>query len=96
MYDNSNRLSLWLNNKREKQTHPHLKGEGETDVRVWASAWFSNDLPEEDKRALVEIIKRHNIASKRPFLTVSMQPKDFQGKPPQQSDQHNDHDDIPF
>lgn len=97
-YDNSNRLSLWLNDKREKQTHPHLKGQGETDIGVWVSAWFAQDISDEDKKALMGIVKRHRDASKRPFLSISIQPKDQQQpaqQPAQQSGGFED-DDIPF
>ena len=96
-FDNSNRLSLWLNDKRESATHPHLRGSGETDQPVWANAWFSKDLPPEDQRALIDMVKRHNATSKKPFLSVTIKAKDEQGKsaekeaPPPEFD-----DDIPF
>lgn len=75
-YDNSNRLALWFNDKREKQTQPHLKGQGETSSPVWASAWFSDDITDEDKKILMAIVKRYE--SKKPFISVSMQPKEPQ------------------
>ena len=73
-YDNSNRIAIWPNDRREQQSHPHLKGQGETDAPVWASAWFSDDISDDDKRALAGILKRYD--SKRPFLRISLQPKD--------------------
>jgi hypothetical protein len=69
-YDNSNRIALWLNDKREKQTHPHLKGQGETSEAVYASAWFSDDISDDDKKALQAILKRYT--SKKPFISVSL------------------------
>jgi len=72
-YDNSNRVALWFNDKREKQTQPHLKGKGETSLPVWASAWFAKDIAPEDAKTLMGIIRRHDESSKLPFISVSMQ-----------------------
>jgi len=49
-YDNTNRLALWANDKREKATHPHLSGSGETNQEVWVSAWFSDEINDDDKK----------------------------------------------
>lgn len=98
-YDNSNRISLWFNDKREKQTHPHIKGQGETTVPVWASAWFTKDLNPEDAKTLMTIIKRHAGNSKTPFLTVSLTPKEekqTQDAPAQGGSFDDFSDDIPF
>lgn len=94
-YDNSNRISLWRNDKRKSSKHPHLRGQGETDAPVWASAWFSHDIADDDRRLLKEILARYD--SKRPFLTISLQPKqerapDVRHEPP--PDEFND--EIPF
>ncbi len=75
-YDNSNRVSLWLNAKRETQTHPHLTGKGETSEPVWASAWFDKDLDPTDAKALMGIIKRHAANTNRPLITVSLKPQE--------------------
>ena len=103
MYDNTNKISLWLNDRREKLAHPHLKGQGETDTPVWASAWLADDLPDEDKRTIGEIIKRHRAASKPPFLTVSMTPKESIHSAPAPKEQRQNPqvpphtvEDIPF
>ena len=100
-YDNSNRISLWFNDKREKQTQPHIKGQGETTIPVWASAWFTQDLNPEDAKTLMEIIRRHAGNSKKPFLTISLTPKEekLSDSPmTQSSTMPNDDfdDDIPF
>ena len=43
-YDSSNRGALWKNDKREKDTHPQLKGQAEVDgVEYWVSGWTSNE-----------------------------------------------------
>lgn len=42
-YDNNNRGGLWKNDRREKETHPQLKGQAEVDGKqYWVSAWTSN------------------------------------------------------
>lgn len=76
MTDNSNRLALWFNDKREKQTHPHLKGQGETDSPVWVSAWFDKDMDPMDAKALMGIIKRHKASTNKPLLSISIQAKE--------------------
>ena len=39
-YDNTNRFVLFVNDRREKDTHPHWKGEGNHKGEdVWISAW---------------------------------------------------------
>ncbi len=100
-YDNSNRVALWFNDKREKQTHPHVRGNGETDYPVWASGWFAKDLDPADAKELMAIIKRHNEASKTPFLSVSLKAKDDnqsnQAPKVDSRESANDFDDdIPF
>lgn len=74
-YDNSNRISLWLNDRREKATQPILTGNGETNEPVWANAWFDKELPDSDKRTLMDILKRHNQTTKRPFISISLKAK---------------------
>lgn len=101
-YDNSNRLAVWPNTKRKDQKHPHLSGQGETDREVWVSAWFSDEINDADKKALAGILKRYS--SKKPFISVSIKPKQEDGKQaaqpggigqPQGFDNYPD-DDIPF
>ena len=94
-YDNSNKIALWMNDKRKEQTHPHLKGSGETNQPVWASAWFSKDIDDADKQALMGIVKRYS--SKKPFITISLQAKEQQGHGGN-TPGHDNHDpeDIPY
>jgi hypothetical protein len=92
-YDNSNRLALWQNDKREKATHPHLRGSGETDKPVWVSAWFSQDISDEDKKVLQGVLSRYD--SKKPFISISIQDKDGQSKPAS-NNFDDDLDSIPF
>ena len=74
-YDNSNRLALWLNKKREQQTHPHINGSGETNEPVFVSGWFAQDIDPDDAKALMGIIKRHAESSSKPFLSISIKSK---------------------
>lgn len=69
-YNNTNRLALWSNNDRKKQSHPHLTGKGETIEPVYASAWFSDDISDADKKLLQGILARYE--SKKPFISVSL------------------------
>lgn len=42
-YDNSNRGSLWVNDKKETPTHPDYRGSCEVGgVEYWVSAWASD------------------------------------------------------
>ncbi len=99
-YNNKGRLALWKNDKREKATHPHIKGQGEDldGNPVWVSAWFSEDLSDEAKKHIAYALQSYN--SKKPFLSVSIQPKeqrqpkDYPAK--QQSVPEAAFDDIPF
>lgn len=73
-YDNSNRIALWVKEKREKETQPHLSGKGETNEPVYASAWFSDDIEENDKAMLESILNRYK--SKKPFISISIKSRE--------------------
>jgi len=75
-YDNNNRFGLWMNRDRKEETHSHLAGQGEANnQKHWVSAWFSKDIPDDDKKALQEILNRHNASSKRPFIDITIKLK---------------------
>jgi hypothetical protein len=64
-YDNSNRGALWKNDRREKETHPQLKGSTNVvcphcnkTTDYWTSGWTSND------------------GGKKPLVSLSLQVKD--------------------
>lgn len=39
-YDNTNRGSIWKNDRKEKDTHPDFKGSANVNgVEYWVSAW---------------------------------------------------------
>lgn len=43
-YDNNNRVALWKNDRRDKETSPQLKGQGMIDGKeYWVSAWTNKD-----------------------------------------------------
>ena len=93
--DNTNRLALWFNDKREKPTQPHLRGKGDlTTGPMWVSAWFSQDINEADRKLLMGILSRYD--SKKPFLSISlMEPRQKQeNNVPQKAPDFDD--DIPF
>lgn len=84
-YDNTNRGSVWKNEKKEKDTHPDFTGT--LDVRgeqFWVSAWKRKD----------------GAGPKAPVLTFSVKPKDEQPAAPRSEPTRNANplpdDDIPF
>jgi len=49
-YDNSNRGSIWKNDDRKSDTHPHFKGSAEVGgVEYWVSGWLRK--PEANPKA---------------------------------------------
>lgn len=106
-YDNRGRFGLWRNKDRKENTHPHLTGSGEelSGSGCWISAWFSKDLPDDDKKVLADMIKRYEGISKRPFLNISVKLKEsraqeaqaaIHGQPPADNMDDSFDDDIPF
>lgn len=94
-YDNTNRGSIWPNQKKEKDTHPDFTGSLNVNgVEFWVSAWK----------------RKPDANPKSPSLSFSVKPKDEQQSAPsgQQSGQQSDYaksggsqpedfgDDIPF
>lgn len=62
-YSNTNRGSIWKNDRKEKDTHPDFKGSLNVDgVEYWVSAWKRK--PDANPNA--------------PALSFSVQPKDTQ------------------
>ena len=86
-YDNTNRGSIWKNDKKETEKHPDFTGSLNVGgVEFWVSAWK----------------RREGAAAKAPALTFQIKPKDEQTKPVQRPKgvtmtSHEDMDDeIPF
>ena len=79
-YDESNRGSIWKNDRKEKPTHPDFKGTLNVDgVEYWVSAWK----------------RKPDANPKAPALTFSVQPKEQQAPEPDPEPESFD-DDIPF
>ena len=93
-YDNTNRGSIWKNEKKDKDTHPDFTGSLNVNgVEYWVSAWK----------------RKEGAAAKAPALSFSIKPKDEQPQRqqaaprrpdpistgrPRQSDMNDD--DVPF
>jgi hypothetical protein len=84
-YDNTNRGSIWKNDKKERDTHPDFTGSLNVDgVEYWVSAWR----------------RKEGAGPKSPALSFSVKPKEQGHRAPQQRQEapagdFND-DDIPF
>lgn len=60
-YDNTNRGSIWKNDKKEKDTHPDFTGTLDVDgVQYWVSAWK----------------RRPDASHNAPALSFSIKPKE--------------------
>lgn len=90
-FDNTNRGSIWKNEKKDKDTHPDFTGSLNVGgVEYWVSAWKRKD----------------GASAKAPALSFSVKPKDEQSAParPAKAGEygtgslpHSDmDDDIPF
>lgn len=61
-YDNTNRGGIWINKRKEKDTHPDYTGSVNIDgVEYWVSAW-----------------KRYSAKTGEPFLSLAVKRKDEQ------------------
>lgn len=85
-YDNTNRGSIWKNDKKEKDTHPDFTGSLNVDgTEYWVSAWK----------------RKEGAAAKAPALSFSIKPKDERAeraKPENRVAEKNRdmNDEIPF
>jgi len=80
-YDNTNRGSIWKNNDRTTEKHPHFKGTLNVDgAEYWVSAW-----------------KRDKDSNpKAPALTFSINLKDNQSYSSPANTVDDDDEDVPF
>jgi hypothetical protein len=63
-YDNTNRGSIWKNDKKETDNHPDFTGSLNVDgTEYWVSAWK----------------RKPDASEKAPALSFSVKPKDAQG-----------------
>jgi hypothetical protein len=83
-FDNTNRGSIWKNDKKEKDTHPDFTGSLNVDGReFWVSAWK----------------RKEGASPKAPALSFSVKPKDepHERRPVEQPGRGKAMDDeIPF
>lgn len=82
-YDNTNRGSIWKNEKKTTDNHPDFTGSLNVEGKeYWFSAWK----------------RKADASANAPALSFSIQPKDAPAqKPVQQAPAGNDFaDDIPF
>lgn len=83
-YDNTNKGSLFKNDRKESANHPDYKGSINVEgTEYWASGW----------------IKTAGPAAKNPgskFLSVSLTAKNGGPAPKQPQSSYLDDDDIPF
>lgn len=85
-YDNTNRGSIWKNQKKETENHPDFTGELNVNgVEFWVSAWK----------------RKEGASEKAPALSFTVKPKDEAkksqgGTKPTTRDDFDDCSDIPF
>lgn len=66
-FDNTNRGSIWKNEKKDKDTHPDFTGSLNVGgVEYWVSAWK----------------RKEGAAAKAPALSFSVKPKDEKAASP--------------
>lgn len=93
-YDNTNRGSIWANQKKQKESHPEFTGSLNVEgVEYWVSAWKRKPDANPNAPALSFSVKRKDDNSGQSPQQASA----AQNAAPQQQ-QNNDFpdDDIPF
>lgn len=66
-YDNTNRGSIWKNQKKETENHPDFTGELNVNgVEFWVSAWKRKEGASEKAPALSFTVKPKDEAKKSP------------------------------
>lgn len=80
-YDNTNRGSIWKNDRKEKDTHPDFTGTLNVNgEEFWVSAWK----------------RKPDANPKAPALSFSVKPKEEQKAAPPKEQPADFDDDIPF
>ena len=81
-YDNTNRGSIWKNEKKETDNHPDFTGNLDVDgVEYWVSAWK----------------KKADANPNAPSLSFSIKPKEEKPEQSSQGGEYDfEDDDIPF
>ena len=72
-YDNTNRGSVWINDKKLSDKHPDLSGSLDVDgVEYWVSAWKRKEGANPKAPVLSFSIKRKDEAKKEPKAEVDI------------------------
>ena len=80
-YDNTNRGSIWKNEKKETEKHPDFTGSLNVEgVEYWVSAWK----------------RKPDASAKAPALSFSIKPKDAPKQQHAPAQTVDFDDDIPF
>ena len=97
-YDNNMKAAIWINDKREKETHPHFKGSALIDgVEYYVSAWKRNAGAKHNAPDLkmsftkVSDVKRKAVDQANQSLS-----KPQQSAPPPPPEPNDFDDSIPF
>jgi hypothetical protein len=91
-YDNNNTGVLFINDKRESERHPHMKGSATIDGKeYWVSAW-SKTSPKVNGKFLSF---SYTLKDKQPEYTPTRDEPRASRKPQVQHEPLDD-DDIPF
>jgi hypothetical protein len=71
-YDNTNRGSIWKNDKKETDSHPDFTGSLNVNgVEFWVSAWKRKPDANEKAPALSFTVKPKEESGKKPSSTTS-------------------------
>ena len=93
-YDNSNRGAVWGNDKREKDSHPHFKGQANIDgVEYYVSAWKRGEGAKPNSPALsMSFVKVDDVKS----AAISQANNTMQAPPPPPPAVDQFDDDFPY
>lgn len=95
-YDNTNRGSIWKNERKEKDTHPDFKGSLNVEgVEYWVSGWKRREDQKPNAPALSFSIQKKEDAHSQGVQKVNQA---VQQQAPQQQGGYDDFEDelIPF
>jgi hypothetical protein len=96
-YDNTNRGSIWKNDKKETENHPDFTGSLNVNGQeFWVSAWKRKPDASEKAPALSFSIKPKEDSVKKPTTATSSNNVATQRQDMQSNDPMNFDDDIPF
>lgn len=92
-YDNTNKASLWKNDRKTEDKHPDYKGQVNVEgVEYWMSGWINTAGPN-SKRAGEKYISLRLEMKEGQQAGQASQRQQRAAPPPQQQDSF---DDIPF